>query len=57
MAAAHAFKTFLSDESGATAMEYCILMMLIALAGIVGFTAAGTAVKVPFEDAADGLNQ
>ncbi len=32
---------FISDEDGATAVEYCVMMALILLALITGLTAAG----------------
>lgn len=34
-------RVFLQDESGATAIEYAMMAMLIGLSGVVGFRAAG----------------
>lgn len=41
---------FLSDESGATALEYGIIASMIAIAIIASIKALGTELKVPFEN-------
>jgi len=41
---------FKSDANGATAMEYCLIAALIALAGIITFTATGDSVSATFAD-------
>jgi pilus assembly protein Flp/PilA len=41
-------KRFISDESGATALEYGLIAGLISLAVVTGATAAGTAVNTIF---------
>ena len=38
----HIFKQFLSDESGATAIEYGLIAALVAVVIITGITAVGT---------------
>lgn len=47
--------TFVRDEEGATAVEYALMLVLIAAAvvGVVGVL--GTATTVPFSDANAGL--
>lgn len=45
----------LRDESGATAIEYCIIAMLISLGIIAGATQIGTEVARMFYDAAAGF--
>lgn len=49
-------KRFWADESGATAIEYCFLMMLIALVSIFGMRQVGLWLPEPFENATDGLS-
>jgi pilus assembly protein Flp/PilA len=43
---------FLSDESGAAAVEYVLIGVLIALAIIVGASAVGTNLNTRFDNAA-----
>jgi pilus assembly protein Flp/PilA len=43
---------FLSDESGATAIEYGLLASLIALAIIIGASLLGTTLNTLFKDIA-----
>ncbi|MEL6947792.1 MAG: Flp family type IVb pilin [Pseudomonadota bacterium] len=42
-------KTFLADERGATAIEYAIIVLLIAVASVYGFTLIGVSVKDVFD--------
>ena len=42
------FTTFLSDESGATAIEYGLIAALVSVAAIVALTALGTSLKTIF---------
>lgn len=42
------FRTFLADESGATAIEYGLIASLIAIAIIAGATALGTTLNSSF---------
>ena len=45
--------TFINDEEGASAIEYGLLVGLIALAIAVGATALGTSINTMFQGAAD----
>ncbi len=47
--------SFLRDEEGASAIEYALLVALIALAITVGATALGTQINTMFTTAADKL--
>ena len=42
------FKSFLKDESGATAIEYGLIAALIAVAAIAAMTAVGDGLKTTF---------
>lgn len=44
---------FLREESGATVVEYCLLLGLIALAIITAITAVGNPTQENFQDAAN----
>lgn len=44
---------FLHEESGATVVEYCLLIGLIALAIITAVTAVGNPTQQNFQDAAN----
>jgi len=44
------FCKFKSDANGATAIEYCLIAALVALAGIIAFTATGDSVSATFAD-------
>ena len=43
------FRTFLHQSSGATAIEYGLIAVLIALVIVVGATQTGEATKTPLE--------
>ena len=49
-------KRFLSDESGATAIEYGLIAALVAVAIITVVTTLGTTIESTFQDVIDGLN-
>lgn len=49
------FRTFANDESGATAIEYGLIAALIALVGVVAFTALGDTISATFDELASTL--
>lgn len=49
-------KTFIADESGATAIEYGLLAALIAVVIISGATALGSNINAVFEKIADAIS-
>ena len=51
------FTTFLSDESGATAIEYGLIAALVSVAAIVALTALGTSLKTIFNIVAVELQE
>ncbi|WP_335682417.1 Flp family type IVb pilin [Sneathiella sp.] len=48
-------KKFIADDKGATAIEYGLIAALVALVGVVAFTALGDTVSKAFTDIADAL--
>jgi pilus assembly protein Flp/PilA len=48
-------RTFLRDESGATAIEYGLIAALIAVAIIAGATAVGTSLGTTFTSIGNSL--
>ncbi len=48
-------KKFISDESGATAIEYGLIAALIAVVVITVLTTIGTNLNTKFQAVADGL--
>ncbi|MEH6526720.1 MAG: Flp family type IVb pilin [Sneathiella sp.] len=48
-------RSFVNDESGATAIEYGLIAALVALVGVVAFTALGDTVTKAFSDIASAL--
>ena len=48
-------KSFLNNESGATAIEYGLIAALIAVAIIVAVGSVGNAVRTTFNNVATGL--
>lgn len=44
---------FLKDESGATAIEYAVLMLLIGVAAISAFAATGDSLQASYQNTAD----
>ena len=51
----HIFKQFLSDESGATAIEYGLIAALVAVVIITGITAVGTKLSTTFTNVSTTL--
>ena len=49
-------KTFLVNESGATAIEYGLIAALIAVVVITAVTTVGTNLKGTFNNVANGVN-
>ena len=49
-------KNFFKDESGASAVEYGLLVSLIAVAIIITVRALGTSLQGKFQEAADGVS-
>lgn len=45
----------LNDETGATAIEYGLIAALVALAGIIAFTATGGTIADSFDNIAKGM--
>lgn len=50
-------KSFLTNESGATAIEYGLIAALIAVAAILAMQSIGGALNQTFTDVAANLNQ
>jgi pilus assembly protein Flp/PilA len=48
-------RRFRTDEAGATAVEYAVMMALILLVCFASIKAIGSPTKVPFENAANSL--
>lgn len=48
-------RSFVTDESGATAIEYGLIAALVALVGVVAFTALGDTVFGTFDAVARAL--
>ena len=48
-------KQFFNDESGASAVEYGLLVSLIAVVIVLAVTALGTAIRGKFNDAATAI--
>ena len=48
-------RSFVKDESGATAIEYGLIAALVALVGVVAFTALGDTIVGAFDDIAEAL--
>jgi len=51
----HYVKTFLADDSGATAIEYALMSSLIAIALIASLTALGTRLSSEFVEVSSAL--
>ena len=48
-------RSFVNDESGATAIEYGLIAALVALVGVVAFTALGESITTAFYNVAEAL--
>ncbi len=49
------FRSFLRDESGATAIEYGLIAALVSVAAITALTEMGSSLKAMFEHVAETL--
>ena len=49
-------KTFLNDESGATAIEYGLIVALIAVVIVGAITTIGTGMGEKFQEVSDKVN-
>lgn len=54
--AGRSFRRFLADDSGATAVEYAIIAVGIAVVLVAAVSSIGTSVKSSFTSASNGLN-
>ena len=50
-------KSFIANESGATAIEYGLIAALIAVAAILAMQGIGNGLKKTFNNVADNLNK
>jgi pilus assembly protein Flp/PilA len=50
-------RRFLRDESGPTAVEYCVMLMLILLVCITAVQLVGRALSDSWTDSSDKLNE
>jgi pilus assembly protein Flp/PilA len=48
-------RSFCTDESGATAIEYCLIASLIALVIVTALTTLGTNLKAKYNAVASGF--
>ena len=53
----HSIRRFLRDESGPTAVEYCVMLMLILLVCITAVQLVGRAASDNWTDSSDKLNE
>jgi pilus assembly protein Flp/PilA len=50
------FQSFVADESGATALEYCFIATLVSIAAITAWSQIGTALNARQQPVASALN-
>ena len=50
-------KSFLTNQSGATAIEYGLIAALVAVVAITAMTNIGQSLKTKFEEVNTGLNK
>ncbi len=50
------FKSFLEDESGATAIEYGLIAALVSVAAVTALTNVGTSLSSMFEKVSSDLD-
>jgi pilus assembly protein Flp/PilA len=50
------FRRLMKSEEGATAIEYALIVSLIAVAAIVGMTTVGTNIQAVLTNVANALN-
>jgi pilus assembly protein Flp/PilA len=55
LTAISAFRRYIWQEAGATAIEYAFVAGLISIAAVVGFTTIGTNVSTIFSNVASGF--
>jgi pilus assembly protein Flp/PilA len=55
MFAINTLKNLLADESGATAIEYCLIAALVSVAAITALTEIGSSLETMFNRVADDL--
>ena len=48
-------KSFLADETGATMVEYALMVALVAVVAIAGVTTLGTAISTQFTSVAGSV--
>ncbi len=48
-------RSFITEDSGATAIEYGLIAALVALVGVVAFTALGDTITGSFSEVAEAL--
>jgi pilus assembly protein Flp/PilA len=53
----HSLRRFLRDESGPTAVEYCVMLMLILLVCITAVQLVGRALNENWTDSSGKLDQ
>jgi pilus assembly protein Flp/PilA len=53
----HSVRRFLRDESGPTAVEYCVMLMLILLVCITAVQLIGRALSDNWSDSSGKLNE
>jgi pilus assembly protein Flp/PilA len=49
-------RTFIADESGATALEYCFIAVLVSIAAITAWSQIGTGLNVRQQPVVSALN-
>ena len=52
-----AFSQFMTDKSGATAIEYALIASLISILIIAGSTAVGSSLDTTFQDVATAVGE
>jgi pilus assembly protein Flp/PilA len=52
----HTVKNILSDESGATAIEYGLIAALVSVAAITALTQMGTSLRLMFQYVSNNLD-
>jgi pilus assembly protein Flp/PilA len=55
MFAINTLKNLLADESGATAIEYCLIAALVSVAAITALTEIGSSLETLFNRVADDM--
>jgi pilus assembly protein Flp/PilA len=50
------FQSFIADESGATAIEYCFIAVMVSIAAITAWSQIGTGLNARQQPVANALN-